>query len=256
MDNGKKVGIIIIIALIASICLSAYAGIVENTSATNTTQTLNKNTLNINDSFEPEVINLNINQEGLYKINFTDSEDIATITSTKGDNSQTINVTNTSDGNNLNISIDSDTDSNVLTLSNKYRYNINVKSITGGYDIDVPANAHIESLNTVLGIGGVNLNLQGGLLDNYQNQITIGGLSIQGSNSGLANINSTIAIGGLEVVVDEPLTIHSDVLFGGSQMNKTETNNNTTIDYTDSAYASAENRMNLSSNIQIGGITA
>lgn len=256
MDNGKKVGIIIIIAIILSICLSAYAGYINNEAVANTTQKVNKNTLNLDDSFTPEVINININQTaGAYLINFTDSEDIATITSQKTDNSQSLNITNTQDGQNLNIDINSDTDNNVILLSNKYKYNINCKSVTGGYAVDVPTNAHIENLTTTVGIGGVAINLNGGVINNIQNQITIGGAAIEGNTTGLVNVNSTIAVGGLQIDVNDPLSIHSDILFGGSQLNKTETNN-TTVDFTDSNYNSAENRMNINSNIQIGGISA
>lgn len=256
MDNGKKVGIIIIIAIILSICLSAYAGYINNEAVANTTQKVNKNTLNLDDSFTPEVINININQTaGAYLINFTDSEDIATITSQKTDNSQSLNITNTQDGQNLNIDINSDTDDNVILLSNKYKYNINCKSVTGGYVVDVPTNAHIETLTTTVGIGGVAINLNGGVINNIQNQITIGGTAIEGNTTGLVNVNSTIAVGGLQIDVNDPLSIHSDILFGGSQLNKTETNN-TTVDFTDSNYNSAENRMNVNSNIQIGGISA
>lgn len=243
MDNGKKVGIIIIIAIIISICLSAYSGYVNNEAVANTTQKLNKDTLNLDDGFTPEVINININQSaGGYLINFTDSEDIATITSQKTDNSQSLNVTNTQDGQNLNININSDTDDNVILLSNKYKYNINCKSVSGGYAVDVPTNAHVENLTTIVGLGGVVINLDGGVINNIQNQITIGGAAIEGNTTGLVNVN-------------DPLNIHSDVLFGGSQLNKTETNN-TTVDFTDSNYNSAENRMNINSNIQIGGISA
>lgn len=255
MDNGKKVGIIIIIAIIISICISAYAGYINNEATTNTTQKLNKNSLNLDENFTPEVINININQTGSYLINFTDSEDIATITSQKGDNTQSLNVTNNQDGQNLNIDINSDTDDNVILLSNKYKYNINCKSVIGGYAVDLPTNAHVETLTTTVGIGGVAVNLNGGVINNIQNQITIGGVAIEGNTTGLVNVNSTIAVGGLQIDVNDPLSIHSDILFGGSQLNKTETNN-TTVDFTDSNYNSAENRMNINSNIQIGGIKA
>ena len=240
MDNSKKVGIIIIIAIILSICISAYVGYINNETMDNTTQKLNKDTLNLDDNFTPEVINININQTGTYLINFTDSEDIATITSQKTDKAQSLNITNTQDGQNLNIDINSDTDDNVILLSNKYKYNINCKSVVGGYAVDLPTNAHVENLTTIVGLGGVAIN---------------GGSAIEGHATGLANANSTIAVGGLQIDVNNPLNIHSDVLFGGSQLNKTETNN-TTVDFVDSNYNSAENRMNVNSNIQIGGISA
>ena len=255
MDNSKKVGIIIIIAIILSICISAYVGYINNETMDNTTQKLNKDTLNLDDNFTPEVINININQTGTYLINFTDSEDIATITSQKTDKAQSLNITNTQDGQNLNIDINSDTDDNVILLSNKYKYNINCKSVVGGYAVDLPTNAHVENLTTIVGLGGVAINLNGGVINNIQNQITIGGLAIEGNATGLVNANSTIAVGGLQIDVNNPLNIHSDVLFGGCQLNKTETNN-TTVDFVDSNYNSAENRMNVNSNIQIGGISA
>lgn len=255
MNNKKLLGIIVIILLILTIITSAYSSYIIHDDQNYTTNVLNAQNLET----PVTTLNLNINQSyGGCSVKFVDSDNIYEINSSKSkDTSEHTSVTYTQNGDQLDVNIDSTSYENVILLSNRYKYNIKCKNMAGGYVFNISENANIDSLDTTLGIGGCEIQLEGGVLNNFHNQITVGGMVIEGEPNGLVNINSTIAIGGLQMQLNNPVyNINSTVTFGGVDVNHTDTDNenSTNLIYKDSNYDTSTNRVNLHSDIQIGGL--
>ncbi|MDE4078834.1 hypothetical protein OTK55_07365 [Methanosphaera sp. Vir-13MRS] len=258
MKGDKIIGILIIIALIISVCLvgySLYNGIQEEQSNI-TYQQLTEDQLsqilqnNTNNSSIQRVV-LNINSPtGGANINFTDSNNIYNISS---DNNKG-KVTYAVNGDTLEVNVTGNETGNNIVLSNKYNYDINVNYVAGGYAINVSNGARVNSLNSNMTAGGANIDLNGGSLNNLNFETSVGGVNIEGIPNGQTNIATTIDIGGVNIGLNQPVGhIISKINLGGTNSNNNYQNVSAT-EFKGNNFDSSSNRLELNSNIQMGGV--
>ena len=258
MVSDKKMGIVVILVILASICLCSYHVINDNVMDDKPTYKIDTlDAGNITNETPITTVNLNINQEvGGCQIKFADTDTIYSINTTNTNNSNdSMNVTHNINGDQLNMDVNSNKDE-IITLSSKYHYNINAKCNVGGLSYDVSKNAHINELNSTITLGGCDIHLNGGVIDNINSQVTLGGVNIIGNMPGTLNVNSTIGIGGLNInQTKSDYNIHSNIDLGGVNMNTpNKQSTNQVFDFKTPNYDNSENKINLNSNIQLGGL--
>ncbi|OED30139.1 hypothetical protein [Methanosphaera sp. WGK6] len=259
MENSKIVGILIIVVLILSIGIIGYnatINVYKHSGDTSETiledSQLSQITDNETTSSAIKTINLNIHQKtGATEIEFADTDDVYKIT-TNGQFNTTTNVTYSENGDVLNIDINSDEDENTIVLSNKYVYNINETSTYGGFSINVNNKARINTLNTNITMGGVNVEFNGGSLTTFNNQINTGGVNIEGTPSGETNINSNIVIGGFNAKIGQVGHVFTTTDLGGSNLDGYQTISD--MEYKGVDFDNSQNKITITSKIQIGGL--
>lgn len=260
MDSSKILGILIIIALILSICVVGYSavnnavdtgdeeGIVENQAI------LDEADLNDTTGDSISTVNLFIDQKtGGANIEFVDNmTTVYNITSKENEN-DTTNVTTNQTGDHLDVVVHSNSSDNTIYLSNKYNYNISGNFIAGGFDANLNNNATVDQMNINATLGGVNIRFNGGSLNTLNTIITTGGLNIIGEPSGVTTVNSEIQIGGLNLQLGRPIAdIFSNIDVGG--INSGDYQQVSDVEYKGNEFDSSDNKLIVNNNIRLGGV--
>lgn len=281
MDGSKTIGILIIVALILSIAIVGVNSYILNYNEDNgnpSSIVLNEKSLdqeawvngtNVTEEVLSEdeafnnttmtdkpTVNLNIRQKvGGVNVAFTDSDNIYNITSSNYNNSSTT-VNYVQNGKTVDVNMSSNSAGNVIMLSNKYNYNIKVEILCGGFTGNFSENSRTNNLDVDITLGGVNLNYNGGKVDNTTVHVTAGGVNVYGSPSGYTKLNSEIKIGGMNVKTTTPDTyVRSNIELGGAEAPNYQYEKNQRYDlYKASNYDVSENKLDITSNVQIGGI--
>ena len=103
-------------------------------------------------------------------------------------------------------------------------------------------------------VGGANIDLNGGSLNNLNFETSVGGVNIEGIPNGQTNIATTIDIGGVNIGLNQPVGhIISKINLGGTNSNNNYQNVSAT-EIKGNNFDSSSNRLELNSNIQMGGV--
>lgn len=261
MDSGKILGVIIMIALILSLCVVGYSAITHtDTEEENIVQSesiLEESDLNqtYSDSNETiSTVNLVIDQKtGEANIEFVDNMSAIYNVTSKDEGELTTNVTSNQTDDHLDVVIQSNSSDNTILLSNKYTYNISGNFIAGGFDANLNNNASVDEMNINATLGGVDIRFNGGHLNTLNTIITTGGLNIIGEPSGVTTVNAEIQIGGLNLQLDRPVAdIFSNIDVGG--INPGDYQKVSDVEYKGNEFDSSENKLILNNNIRLGGV--
>lgn len=258
MDFDKIGGIIVLLVLILSVGLTGYSSIAtlsddSNDSVHNITLTQAQlNQSSANGSSNISTVNVNINQKsGGVDLKFADSDNIYNIASDDSNNTTNVEY-NVNENGELDVNITSDDAGNEIILSNKYTYNINGQLVTGGLNCEATPNSKINSLIFNTTTGGVNLELNGGTLNNANINIVAGGLNIKGTPNGVSNINSNVTVGGVSLDLNQSgYKINSHTEVGGSQIQ--DVSGSPDCQYTSTQYDTTNNKVNINSYVRVGG---
>lgn len=260
MDSSKILGILIIIALILSICVVGYSAVnrvVETGDEEGVVETqaiLDEADLNNTTGESISTVNLVIDQKtGGANIEFVDNMSTVYNITSKDNENDTTNVTTNQTGDHLDVVVHSNTSDNTIFLSNKYTYNISGNFIAGGFDANLNNNATVDQMNINATLGGVNVRFNGGKLNTLNTIITTGGLNIIGEPSGVTTINSEIQIGGLNLQLGRPIAdIFSNIDVGG--INSGDYQQISDVEYKGNEFDSSDNKLIVNNNIRLGGV--
>lgn len=270
MNGNKKLGILILVLLVLSLVIVSVGTALSNTNHNkiNYKLTFKDDQLNslVNNSSDEETggenitdININIKQKtGGVRILFAkDTDNVYNITGVKDKKSKTT-VTNSVNGSTLNVNIDSKNKETTLVLSTKYRYNITGDMTAGGLQGNL-ANSRIDSLNYNIVLGGINLNMTNTThLDKFNSNVTLGGINIKGNGQFGTAMDLNVDIGGINVKSYNPVVLaKSNINLGGANgaNGYTKVTNGSYNEIKGKQYDSAPNKMIISSNIEIGGLS-
>ena len=260
MDSSKILGILIIIALILSLCVVGYSainksinnaseeGVVENQVILNEADLNNSSVQNIS------TVNLVIDQKtGGANIEFVDNMTAVYNITSKENENDTTNVTTNQTGDHLDVVVHSNSSDNTIFLSNKYNYNISGNFIAGGFDANLNNNATIDQMNINATLGGVNIRFNGGSLNTLNTIITTYRLNIIGEPNGVTTINSEIQIGGLNLQLGRPIAdIFSNIDVGG--INSGDYQQISDVEFKGNEFDSSNNKLIVHNNIRLGGV--
>lgn len=261
MDGSKILGIVIIIALLLSLCVVGYSAVTKTTEnndkAVTNEAVLNESDLNqtVNGTNETiSTVNLVIDQKtGGANIEFVDNMSAVYNVTSKDDGNIITNVTSNQTDDHLDVVIHSNSSDNTILLSNKYTYNISGSFIAGGFDANLNNNASVDQMNINATLGGVNLRFNGGKLNALNTIITTGGLNILGEPRGVTTVNSEIQIGGLNLQLGKPIAdIFSNIDVGG--INPGDYQKVSDVEYKGNDFDTSDNKLIVNNNIRLGGV--
>lgn len=261
MDGSKILGVIIIIALLLSVCVVGYSTLTRTTESNEnlvtTESILNESELNqtvngTNGSIS--TVNLVIDQKtGGANIEFVDNMSAVYNVTSKNEGNNTTNVTTNQTDDHLDVVVHSNSSDNTILLSNKYTYNISGNFIAGGFDANLNNNASVDQMNINTTLGGVNLRFNGGRLNALNTIITTGGLNIIGEPTGVTTVNSEIQIGGLNLQLGKPIAdIFSNIDVGG--INPGDYQKVSDVEYKGNEFDTSDNKLIVNNNIRLGGV--
>lgn len=261
MDSSKILGVIIIIALLLSVCVVGYTTLTRTTDSNENIATvesileesdLNQTGYEANETIS--TVNLVIDQKaGGASIEFVDNMSAVYNVTSRNDGNNTTEVTYNQTDDHLDVVVQSNSSDNKILLSNKYNYNISGNFIAGGFDANLNNNASVDQMNVNATLGGVNIRLNGGRLNTLNTLITTGGLNVYGDPVGVTTINSEIQVGGLNLQLTRPVAdIISNIDLGG--INPGDYQKVSDVEYKGNEFDTSENKLIVNNNIRVGGI--
>ncbi|RAP51673.1 MAG: hypothetical protein BZ133_02505 [Methanosphaera sp. SHI613] len=278
MDGSKTIAIIIIVALILSIgIVGVNSYFIKSNEKQGTPSSIlmtpdnlenatffdneatNKTELNfiLNNTTQVQpVINMNIHQKvGSANVIFADTDNIYNITSSNYNNSSTT-VRYTQNNDSLDVDVSSNSAANTIVLSNKYIYNINGEVLCGGFATNFTPESQVRQLNVNVTLGGVQIQLNNNKIQDMDVHITVGGLDVRGSPSGYSHLESEIKVGGLNFEDNnQKVYVRSGIELGGNNPGNYHKESIKGWDnFMGSAYQQSEDKLDVTSRIQIGGL--
>lgn len=278
MDSSKVLGILIIVALIASVGVVGVNSIIlnnnqasgnshsiilgidalENASMMNNEETNSSDLyiqLNNSTNVKP-VINMNIHQKaGVVNVEFADTDSIYNITSSNYNNSSTT-VKYEQSNETFNVDVSSNSAENTIVLSNKYDYNINGEMMAGIFNTTLTPESKVNSMSVNITLGYLRMKLNNARVNSISTDITTGVANFEGITSGYTHIDSDIKVGLMNLKENQgKVYVRSDIPLGAENAPGYQDIKKGGYDLLKGSQFDASNeKLDITSHVQVGGL--